>query len=468
MYGNGAVWGRQGWCTRPISRGAIAPFVHPDRLTTDGFTVGAQLSTAPVLADGEAPDVHHVVDARGERVRVVVCAAQADEPALARVFAALERAGMQPVFLRELGPSLEACLKTDEGPSIYAVMRSEQLPSNRAMDIVSGFVGGRRATHRLLVLDFDPKRVHVVLSPIRRTARTLMRTLERSTDEQQAVQPKTQELMALLQEPANEADYTGYAQRGGTPLQRDVVAVPDLERARMEAARAHAPRDADEVAMRDDSGAAASMAHLTGRGHRQRVRLVFLFTAFMVATGASLAMRAVADRPDEDSHIRDGKAPMRPVRPRKVALQTDLAPTPNAVVPENHEEPVPAAASVVGDAAPQEPAMPTDPVVVALRRGLIERHDDMLLATLEDMRLAWEQALSACSQLRRAEVDGWRLPTLAEVERLQAMHALPAVKLWTGTLADGNRVHTFDARTGRAGEQAVHRSAAAAVCVRKR
>src|SRR5690606_23621653 len=160
---------RSAGCLKPEARSAMNRSV-----TESGPTrrTGASLS----------PRVTSRASRRLERtsIDVVLIAAAGDEARLAEILPALDRPDFSARMLpgADASPRLLAAeLSRCENPTIVVLAMGAALRGEALRRLVEVFTSRRDAWLRLLVVEFEPKRVHALIAPIRRAAETFRQQL---------------------------------------------------------------------------------------------------------------------------------------------------------------------------------------------------------------------------------------------------------------------------------------------------
>lgn len=131
--------------------------------------------TEPAGLGGRTP--LRVVD-DGERTPIVLLGAEADAATLHQAHAVLDRAAVEVLLGvdRDVEPLREA-IALAEQPTLFVLCRTETLDADRARAAVACFAGRRAATHRLLVVELEPRRGTRWLGTVRMAAAALARTV---------------------------------------------------------------------------------------------------------------------------------------------------------------------------------------------------------------------------------------------------------------------------------------------------
>jgi len=198
----------------------------------------------------------------------VLIAAAGDEARLAEILPALDRPDFSARMLpgADASPRLLAAeLSRCENPTIVVLAMGAALRGEALRRLVEVFTSRRDAWLRLLVVEFEPKRVHALIAPIRRAAETFRQQLAMVlvTSSRSETTAAAYRLSARLEEFAPARERGAAVVIDDDDLLRDYVGpiphhvrVPDVPRSRANLRVVLPAEEVEEEAANDDGSTA--------------------------------------------------------------------------------------------------------------------------------------------------------------------------------------------------------------------
>jgi hypothetical protein len=123
--------------------------------------------------------------------------------------------------------------------------------------------------------------------------------------------------------------------------------------------------------------------------------------------------------------------------------------------------------------APETPAieiLPDDrtPLDVAIARGYVTVHRDLVVAPAILGHRRWYDAMTTCRARPFWTTRGWRVPTRKELVALARVHAIPRAPAWSSSRAGRDSAFIIDGADAAVTPEAKAEASAITICVRRR
>lgn len=365
-----------------------------------------------------------------------------------------------------------------EVPTLFVVCRTASFDAKKARRAVECFGARRLLSHRLLVVELDPKRPGGWTTTIRKTHAAMRRSLAIASDaprdasmvdsaDRDAVQGETRArrmtpppmpddgtplVMVARQAPevkgGDEDLQSWWRDEVGpipahvrTPMpsrpSRPTLTVVDPKQTQDDGPASIS--DADLRQTHEDAAAAQTVVHGVVPQPGRMTRVAALAVVISVVLGFAIAPVLGASRGpsvEAPTFAATGMA-------TSVALVDELVPetAPLAIVPVAVAMPVPT--EVVAEPVVEPLVETAEPLAAAIADGRVREHASLHVVVGPEREVDWYGAANHCRARTIDGVSDFRLPSLEELRMLRKDDLAPADAVWSGTRVAGDRTKNW-------------------------